>query len=136
MVENVAKRPYIKYAFDLTLVYNTNAKQMERAMEILHEIMDENEIFNEELPPRIYFTSFNDWALNISIIVWFQSTDYFQTQQIKNDINLEILRRFNAEGLEFAFPTSTNYLTVEDGQELKVNVINEEQKKGKKETKK
>ena len=136
VVENVAKRPYIKYAFDLTLVYNTNAKQMERAMEILHEIMDKNEIFNEELPPRIYFTSFNDWALNISIIVWFQSTDYFQTQQIKNDINLEILRRFNAEGLEFAFPTSTNYLTVEDGQELKVNVSNEEQKKGKKETKK
>jgi MscS family membrane protein len=128
VVENVAKRPYIKYVFDLTLVYNTTAKQMERALEILHEIMDKNEIFNDELPPRIYFTSFNDWALNISVIVWFQSTDYFQTQQIKNDINLEILRRFNAEGLDFAFPTSTNYLKVDDGKELKVKVVKETKK--------
>ena len=120
VVENIAKRPYIKYSFDLTLVYNTSAKQMERAMEILHEILDNHEGFNmEELPPRIYFTSFNDWALNISIIIWFQSTDYFTTQKWKNDINLEVLRRFNAEGLEFAFPTSTNYLVTDEAPELK-----------------
>ena len=128
VVENIAKRPYIKYPFDLTLVYNTSAKQMERAMEILHEILDTHEGFNmEELPPRIYFTSFNDWALNISIIVWFQSTDYFTTQKWKNDINLEILHRFNAEGLEFAFPTSTNYLVTDEAPELKTTL--EETKK-------
>ena len=109
-VENIAKRPYIKYAFDLTLVYDTSAVKMERAMEILHELLDNHESFNDTLPPRIYFTAFNDWALNISIILWFQSTDYFEVQKLKNDINLEILRRFNAEGLDFAFPTSTNYL--------------------------
>ncbi|MBU8901200.1 MAG: mechanosensitive ion channel family protein, partial [Victivallales bacterium] len=123
VVENVAKRPYIKYAFDLTLVYSTTAVQMERAMEILHEIMDEKEIFNEDLPPRIYFTSFNDWALNISVIVWFQSTDYFETQKVKNDLNLEILSRFNAEGLDFAFPTSTNHLVADEANELKISTL-------------
>ncbi len=128
VVENVAKRPYIKYAFDLTLVYSTSAKQMERAMEILHEIIDKEEIFNDELPPRIYFTSFNDWALNISIIVWFQSTNYFETQQVKNDLNLEILRRFNAEGLDFAFPTSTNHLVIDDDKKLAIKAV-EKQKK-------
>ena len=125
IVENVTKRPYIKYAFDLTLVYNTTAVQMDRAMEILHEILDKHEAFNKELLPRIYFTSFNDWALNISIIVWFQSTDYFETQKWKNDLNLEILRRFNAEGLDFAFPTSTNYLVTDEAQELKIAAVEE-----------
>lgn len=128
VVENIAKRPYIKYAFDLTLVYDTSAEKMERAMEILHEILDNHEGFGEELPPRIYFTSFNDWALNINIIVWFQSTDYFQTQQWKNDLNLEILRRFNAEGLDFAFPTSTNYLVGDESRELKITSIEEAKK--------
>jgi len=128
VVENIAKRPYIKYAFDLTLVYNTTAVQMERAMEILHEILDKYEGFNEKLPPRIYFTSFNDWALNISVIVWFQSTDYFETQQWKNDLNLEILRRFNAEGLDFAFPTSTNHLVADEAQELKISTVEETKK--------
>jgi len=128
VVENIAKRPYIKYAFDLTLVYDTSAVQMERAMEILHEILDKHEGFGEELPPRIYFTSFNDWALNISIIVWFQSTDYFETQKWKNEINLEILRRFNAEGLDFAFPTSTNYLVGDESRELKITSVEEAKK--------
>jgi MscS family membrane protein len=126
VVENVTKRPYIKYAFDLTLVYDTTAVQMDRAMEILHEILDKHEGFNKEMPSRIYFTSFNDWALNISVIVWFQCTDYFQTQQWKNDINLEILRRFNAEGLDFAFPTSTNHLVGDDvDKELKITTVEE-----------
>ena len=128
VVENIAKRPYIKYAFDLTLVYDTTAVQMNRAMEILHEILDKHEGFDEELPPRIYFTSFNDWALNIGVIVWFQSTDYFETQQWKNDLNLEILRRFNAEGLDFAFPTSTNYLVGDEDRELKITTAEEAKK--------
>ena len=119
-VENIAKRPYIKYAFGLTLVYDTAPEQMERAIEILHEILDGHEGFDDNLPPRIYFTDFQDWALNISIILWFQSTDYFHVQQWKHDINLEILRRFNAEGLDFAFPTSTNYLVGDSSRELKV----------------
>ncbi|MDD5597834.1 MAG: mechanosensitive ion channel [Victivallaceae bacterium] len=127
-VENITKRPYIKYVFDLTLTYDTSAEKMERAMKILHEILDEHEAFNEEMPPRIFFTSFNDWALNINVIVWFQSTDYLQTQQWKNDINLEILRRFNAEGLDFAFPTSTNYLVGDSSRELKVTMLEEAKK--------
>jgi MscS family membrane protein len=96
---------------------------MERAMEILHEILDNHEGFGEELPPRIYFTEFKDWALNISVILWFQSTDYFHVQQWKNDINLEILRRFNEEGLDFAFPTSTNYLVGDESRELKITEV-------------
>ena len=125
VVENIAKRPYIKYAFDITLVYNTTPAQMARAIEILHELLDGHEGFNEEMQPRIYFTDFKDWALNISIILWFQSTDYFQVQQWKNDINLEILRRFNDEGLDFAFPTSTNYLVSDPSHELKITTIEE-----------
>jgi MscS family membrane protein len=123
IVENIAKRPYIKYSFDLTLVYDTSVEKMERAMEILHEILDNHEGFGEELPPRIYFTEFKDWALNISVILWFQSTDYFHVQQWKNDINLEILRRFNEEGLDFAFPTSTNYLVGDESRELKITEV-------------
>ncbi len=125
IVENIAKRPHIKYAFDLTLVYDTTAVQMDRAMEILHEILDNHEGFTKKLPPRIFFTAFNDWSLNISVILWFQSTDYFHVQQWKNDINLEILRRFNAEGLDFAFPTSTNYLVGDPSRELKITTSEE-----------
>ncbi|QSH42468.1 mechanosensitive ion channel [Lentisphaerota bacterium ZTH] len=124
IVENVTKRPYIKYPFDLTVTYDTSPEKMELALAILHEILDNHEAFNAEMPPRIYFTSFNDWALNINVILWFQTTAYFDAQQWKNDINMEILRRFNAEGIDFAFPTSTNYLVGDPGRELKITSEN------------
>ncbi|MCP3968610.1 MAG: mechanosensitive ion channel family protein [Lentisphaerae bacterium] len=124
VVENVTKRPYIKYPFDLTVTYDTSPVKMERALAILHEILDNHEAFNEEMPARIYFTAFNDWALNINIILWFQTTAYFEAQQWKHDINMEILRRFNAEGIDFAFPTSTNYLVSDPDRELKLTAEN------------
>ena len=48
------------------------------------------------------------------MILWFQTLDYIQMQRWKQEINLEILERFNAAGLEFAYPTSTNYLITQN----------------------
>ena len=38
---------------------------------------------------------------------------------------MQILRAFGKEGIEFAFPTTTNYLTQADEQPLHVNIANE-----------
>ncbi len=108
---NHAKRPNIKYAFDLGLVYDTTPEQMKHAVAILHEILDNHPLFDmEKQPPRIYFTDFKEYSLNISVIVWFQTVDFFAMQDARHAINLAILERFNAEGLSFAFPSRTNYL--------------------------
>ena len=37
-------------------------------------------------------------------------------------VNLEIAREFEKEGIKFAFPTTTTYLSQEDGQPLQVNL--------------
>lgn len=111
-LENFAKRENLKYMFEIGLIYGTPAEKMRRAVELLHEILDNDPHFDmEELPPRIYFTDFKDWSLNITVIVWFQTQDWFEMQTMRHELNLTILERFNAEGLEFAFPTSTQYLT-------------------------
>jgi MscS family membrane protein len=120
--ENIGRRPYIKQTSNFTLVYDTPADRMERAIEILHEILDDHEGQNAEKPPRIYFNAFNDWALNIMVIVWYHPGDYFAFQEWNHKTNLEILRRFNAEGLEFAFPTNTTYLAHDANRKLSIVV--------------
>ena len=113
-LRNYAQRPNLKYAFDIGLIYGTTPEQMRRALAILHEILDNHPMFDmEEMPPRIYFTELRDWSLNISVIVWFQTQDWFAMQAARQEINLQILERFNAEGLSFAFPSTTNYLTAD-----------------------
>ncbi len=110
-ITNISRRPNIKYTFKLGLVYSTTPDMMRRALDILHEILDTHPGFDmEKLPPKIYFTDFDDSAISITVIVWFQTKDFTQLQQWKNDINLEILARFNAEGLSFAYPSQSIYI--------------------------
>lgn len=110
-IENMSRRPNFKSVMSIGLVYSTPPEKMTRAGEILHEILDRNPMFDlDKLPPRIYFTDMKDWSLNITVIVWFQTTDYFTFLAEKEKVNVEILKRFNDEGLEFAFPSNTTYV--------------------------
>lgn len=110
-IQNISRRPNFKHVFEIGLVYSTSAARMARAVALLHEILDGNPMFDmEKLPPRIYFTELKDWSLNIQAIVWFQTTDYFLMLSEREKLNMKILERFNAEGLEFAFPSNTTYL--------------------------
>ncbi|MFA7231918.1 MAG: hypothetical protein WC071_11665, partial [Victivallaceae bacterium] len=59
----------------------------------------------------------------IKVIVWFNTTDWTQSQQWLHDLNLQILTRFNAEEIEFAFPTSTQYLTGDVLRPLKIQTV-------------
>jgi MscS family membrane protein len=109
-IENISKRPSIKHEINLTLVYDTTPDKMELAIKLLHEIFDNHENMKPEFPPKIFFNSFKEWSLNIYMIVWFSSSDYFAFLTWLNGKNLEILRRFNEAGIEFAFPSNTTYL--------------------------
>ena len=115
-LENISRRPDIRYNFELGLVYQTTAEQMEQAIALLREIISTNPgIDTEKRPPLINFTDFKDWSLNISVVVWFHTCNFAEAQGWKSMLNLEILRRFNAAGLSFAYPTSTQFLASDGG---------------------
>ena len=59
------------------------------------------------------FNAFGDFAMNILCIYYIKSGE--DISDVQTQINLEILRQFNANGLEFAFPTQTLY-TIETKQ--------------------
>ena len=64
--------------------------------------------------PRVYFSDFNDWSLNIYISYWVKPPDYWKFQEVNERINFEIMKRFEAEKIEFAFPSQTLYLKKDD----------------------
>ena len=45
---------------------------------------------------------------------WFHPADYWEYLEHAQWINLQIMQRFNDEGIEFAFPTQTVYVAGED----------------------
>ena len=61
-------------------------------------------------PPRFAFVECADYSLKIQGYIWFKTTNFFSLQDYKNHINMAVLKRFNEEGLSFAYPTSTVFL--------------------------
>ena len=104
-VENVTSEPNRKMKVTLGLTYDTSHESVKQAKEILEEIAAKHN--QTENDYNVWFESFGDFSLNLSMIYYIaKDGDVFQ---VPNEVNLEILDRFNAAGLDFAFPTQTVY---------------------------
>ncbi len=103
MVENVTLEPTRKVVLNLGMVYDTNHEQMELAMIVLRNIIKNHSATEESV--YVGFNSFGDFSLGILLIYYItKGADILQTQ---TDINLEILKQFGKDKLEFAYPTQT-----------------------------
>ena len=111
-VENLGKRPYIRRTSNLTITYDSGHSKAKRAVEIIKKVLADVPELNTDPdhPPRVYFSDFNDWSLNIYMSYWVKPADYWLYHQVNEKINLEIMKRFEAEQIEFAFPSQTLYV--------------------------
>ena len=122
-LENIGKRPHIRWLTNITITYDTSPDRVEKAVSIIKEILDNHEGMHPDFPPRVYFNGFNDWSLNIMVIAWYHPANYWDMQEWLQRTCLEILRRFNDEGIDFAFPSRTIYLENDDKSQLKLKVL-------------
>lgn len=111
-VENIGRRPFIRRTSNITVTYDSGHNKAKRAVEIIKEVLANAPEVNTdpERPPRVYFSDFNDWSLNIYMSYWVKPPDYWLYHQVNEQVNLEIMKRFEAEQIEFAFPTQTLYV--------------------------
>lgn len=124
-LENIGRRPHIRWLTNIGITYDTPPEKAERAAQIIREILEDHEGMKEDFPPRVYFNGFNDWSLNILVIAWYHPPNYWDYQAWLQKTCLQIMQRFEAEGIDFAFPTRTIYLANDDKRQLKLQVLGE-----------
>jgi len=105
-VLNVTSQPAMKVKLNLGLTYDTDEKGMQRGIDILKEIISDNSNLVTD-NYSVGFKDFGDFSLGILFIYYVKPDAHWL--DAPSTINMEILKRFNAEGLEFAFPTQTIY---------------------------
>jgi MscS family membrane protein len=115
-IENVGRRPFIRRTSNLTITYDSGSQKTKQAVDIIKQVLaDVPEINTDsERGPRVYFSDFNDWSLNIYMTYWVKPPDYWLYQQVNERVNLEIMKQFEKEKIEFAFPTQTLYVKKEN----------------------
>ncbi len=111
-IENVSARPYIRKNFSITITYNTPPEKVAQAVDIIREVINSfpETSSDPNYSAKVYFDNFNDWSLNLLVYYWVKPADWWTYLETTHKINMEILKQFNQEGIEFAFPTQTIYL--------------------------
>lgn len=106
-VENISEEPMRRVLMKLALTYSTTPEKMNKAMSILRDIPNRvNNVFEKDIV--VAFTDFTDFSLVITFIYFIQrDADVMETP---SQVNTEILRAFNAAGLQFAYPTQTIHI--------------------------
>ena len=122
-VENITERPYIRRNLNVTVTYDTSPEKLRRAVDILNEMLAaRGEHFPEDRPPKVYFNDFNADSLNIIVYYWFTPPEWYDYLAFNHEFNMELLTRYNEEGIEFAFPTQTLYVKQDSDLAIDVTV--------------
>lgn len=59
---------------------------------------------------RAHFKAYGDFALTFEVVYFVLSPDYNLYMDVQQAINLDLFRRFQEHGIEFAYPTQTVYV--------------------------
>jgi len=96
-----------RVAFELGVTYQTPRDKLAQIPGFIREAIESQERTRFD---RSHFKAYGDFALTFESVYYVLSPDYNTYMDIQQAINLAIHERFEAEGIEFAYPTQTLHL--------------------------
>jgi small-conductance mechanosensitive channel len=107
------KRMYERrVVFGFGVTYQTPLGRLERIPAKVKEIVTAQPKTRFD---RAHFKAFGDSSLNFEVVYFVQDPDYNLYMDIQQAINLALVRYFEQERIDFAYPTRTLYLQREPG---------------------
>ncbi len=106
-IVNVAARERIKTVMNIGITYDTPTEKVKRAIAIIKEVYGSHPMTSELLTS---FNKFESSALNILVVHHWKNSDFAASLGGLQEMNLTLKERFDAEQIEFAFPTQTVYV--------------------------
>jgi len=108
VIQNFKRLERRRVVFAIGVIYNTSAAQIREIPGIFKNIVSqqENAFFD-----RAHLKSFGDFSINYEIVYYIESADYVLYMDTQQAICMNIFDEFEREGIEFAFPTQTLFLT-------------------------
>jgi len=107
-IRNYKRMNERRVAFSFGVIYQTPAEKLEAIPPAVKEIISsiENTRFD-----RAHFHNYGNSSLDFECIYYVLDRDYNLYMDIQQKINLALFRHFEKEGIEFAYPTQTLYIS-------------------------
>jgi MscS family membrane protein len=105
-IETFAARDRIRFTTTIGLVYETTQAQMARVIEGFEQALRAHpKIWQDTVVVR--FAGFGASSLDIEIMCWFETIDYNEFRDCRQQALFEFMRVVEQVGTSFAFPTQT-----------------------------
>jgi len=117
-IKNFKRMYERRVVFGIGVTYQTPHEKLSAIAAMLKEIVEAQPDARFD---RAHFKEYADSSLNYEVVYYVKSPDYNKYMDIQQAINLAIYRRFQEEGIEFAYPTRTLYLQKTSDVQLESN---------------
>mgnify|MGYP000621763799 CR=1 FL=1 len=119
---DLAKRKIINYSYrdqfhfrhKLGLRYETSQDALKRILAAIHDYLAAHEKVLED-PLRVRLIGFDDYAVTIDVYAYVQAASTADFMEVQEDLLFDIRAIVEANGSDFAYPSSTVYLSRDKG---------------------
>ncbi len=112
-INNATLRNKRLYRFTLGVTYDTTRPQLEKLMADLDAMLKASPDTYEDTA-FVRMTGFGDSSINLMVSAYLRTADLGVFLRMQNDLNLNIMDVMKADGVDFAFPSTTVYLAKEN----------------------
>ena len=103
-ISNFAEMKERRMIYRLGVTYQTRHDTLAAIPALIQQVIDQASHARFE---RCHFVEFGASSLDLELVYHIDTQDYETAMDTQQRINLDILRRFEEQGIEFAYPTQT-----------------------------
>jgi len=107
-IHNYRRMAERRVLLQVGVLYGTTADEIAAAATLLKEAIES--VGSGVRFDRAHFKGFGASSLDFEAVYWIQGPDYTVFMEHQQSVNLEVMRRFEKAGLDFAFPTRTLHI--------------------------
>jgi MscS family membrane protein len=109
-IENFSRRGIRRIKMHIGVTYSTNSEQIKKIMEDIKEMLKQHEGISQNDSLMVNFDTFGDSSLNIFIYTFTKTANWAKYLEIRESINLKIMKIIEDNGSSFAFPSQSIYI--------------------------
>ena len=105
-IRNYKRMHERRVLFGFGVVYETPLEKLEKILVLIRRIIQECKNIRFD---RAHFKNFGESSLNFEVVYYVLASDVNTYMDLQQHINLEIMRTFQKEQIEFAYPVQIQY---------------------------
>jgi MscS family membrane protein len=109
-VENFSRRGIRRIKFRVGLTYDTSSEDIKKIVADINKMLKEHKDIAQDSSMHVRFDKFEDSSLSIFVYTFTSTANWARYLEIKEDVNIKVMKIVEDHKSSFAFPSQTLYI--------------------------